>query len=189
MKNLFLFISIHIVFSTSAQVADFYKEELQFSVDSIWFRMQGDFYLARQSTSAQTMQLVFPVPQGTINLIDSFKVYDYSSQQMLAYQRGVSEFIFTVPFNNKDSIVFNIQYRQKICDTVLSYIITTVQDWHRPLKYASYCLRVPNYCIASRFSLPVDKSTTAQNYTLYWWERQFFTPHREFSFTCKCQQR
>lgn len=184
-KILLLLTTCFIALNVSAQVADFYKEELQFSVDSLWFRMQGDFYLAKRSATTREMQLSFPVPPGTMELIDSFKVYDYRLQLSLAYRRGNSEFIFTVPFDNNDSIVVNIQYRQKIQDSTLSYIITTVQDWLRPLKYASYSLIVPDYCTASHFSLPVDKCINIQNGKFYVWERHFFMPSVDFSFRCK----
>jgi len=185
MKKFLLLTTLLYCTCVRAQVVDFYKEELQFSVDSVWFHMQGDFYLARKSTTTHEISLSFPVPEGTMSLIDSFKVYDYDSQQWLAHLNGQSAFAFTAQFTNKDSIVLQVQYRQRIVDSSLSYIITTVREWQHPLSYAAYSLRVPSYCTTWDFSLPVDKQLALPNATLYIWQRHNFMPNCDFNFKYK----
>lgn len=165
-----------------AQESDFYREELRFSVDSQWFTMQGDFFLARSSASVTTLRLGFPVPEGTMGLIDTFSVYDYQSQRYLPAVRGRSEFNFSAPFGKKDSIVLHISYRQRIADTVLCYIITTVQAWGRPLRYAAYSLEVPEYAQVSGFSLADPYIVRSGSSKVYMWERHNFMPRDDIKF-------
>ncbi len=182
MKIVLLVLFRLIAFSSVAQDADFYREELRFAVDSQWFTMQGDFFLARSSALATTQRLGFPVPEGTMGLIDTFSVYDYHSQRNLPAGRGRSEFYFTAPFGPHDSIVLHIRYRQRIADTALCYIITTVQAWGKPLRYATYSLEVPDYAEASGFSLTDPYVVPSGTSKVYMWERRNFMPTDDFKF-------
>lgn len=175
---LFVLVSIHL----SAQKVDFYREELRFTVDSQWFYMQGDFFFARLSETVTDQNIGFPVPEGTMGLIDTFSVYDYQSQQYVMTGRGRSGFKFNISFAQHDSVVLHIRYRQRIADTSLCYIITSVQAWGKPLRYAAYSLEVPHYAEVSGFSLTDPHTFTSEKSRVYMWERYNFMPTTDIRF-------
>lgn len=187
MNRLFLLLFALVSINGWGQTADFFKEELRFTVDSAYFHMQGDFYLLRNSSELNSMKLSFPVPSEATQFIDSLYVYDYASEKNINTFKIDSVFYFTVLFSDKDTAIFNISYKQKLQpnDSSLTYIITTVGYWGRPLQYASYSLLVPDYIEASSFSLNVDKQLNLGREMLFMWERYSFMPETDFSFKIK----
>jgi hypothetical protein len=168
----------------AAQLPDFYSEELRFAIDSQYFYMQGDFFIAANKNNTPYFPLSFPVPDGTMGLIDTFSVYDYSSNSFIKSSKGKSAFYFPADLST-DSIVLHIKYRQRIAGTALCYIITTVQQWGRPLAYASYALEIPEYWEASSFSLDNPHIVNIQGSKIFMWERINFMPSSDFCFTIK----
>lgn len=181
---LFLLVSVLV----NAQKADFYREELRFAVDSQWFYIQGDYFFARASESVAEQKIGFPVPEGTMELIDTFSVYNYQSQQYVSTGRGRSGFNFNVSFAQHDSIVLHIRYRQRITDSSLRYIITSVQAWGKPLRYAAYSLEVPHYAEVSGFSLGDPHIFTTEKSRVYMWERYHFMPITDISFNYRLKK-
>ena len=122
MKILILFL----LFAALAygQRADFYKEDITFRLDSVSFDVDGYYWFANRNTLPVNSDIFYPFPQNTGGAIDSVRLYNISAGQMTKYKQegnfGISFQLFIAP---KDSLLFQIGYRQQVKNDSAVYIL------------------------------------------------------------------
>jgi hypothetical protein len=77
-----------------------------------------------------------------------------------------------------DSIVAEFVYHQKIHAEYARYIVTSARMWGRPLRYASFEIRLPEGAEPIEFSYPFERRGTGAE-TYYAWETESFFPDRD----------
>ena len=82
------------------------------------------------------------------------------------------------PACSGDTVTVESIYRQKIATEYARYIVTTTQAWGRPLRRASFEIRLPPGAIPLEFSFPFEQHGTASE-TSYTYEARDFFPDRD----------
>jgi hypothetical protein len=75
-----------------------------------------------------------------------------------------------------DTIVAEAVYRQKVYAKYARYIVTTTRAWGRPLRHASFEIRLPPAAVPLDFSFPFKPTDGGARYT---YEASDFFPDRD----------
>ena len=176
---LFFFLSSTIL----AQTTDFFKEDITFYMDSIYFRVNGYYWFSNNSDKPIQNDIYYPFPNYSNEKIDSITVFNLSSGINTNFvhqgEHGISFDMFLEPH---DTIIFQIKYRQELISDSAVYILRTTQNWLKPLKYSEYKLIVSKYFKISKFSYPPLRSYEIQNKKIYFWKMKNFMPLKDMIF-------
>jgi len=162
---------------------DFFKEDITFRLDSIFFHIEGYYWFANQSDKALRKEIYYPFPYSTGSQIDSIQVYDISVGHEIIFRKednyGIS---FPLSIASNDTALLQIKYRQKINSDSVVYILKSIQNWNKPLKNAEYKLITHDSFMINRFSYRPDSLFKIENYKIYYWKRENFIPNQNMIF-------
>jgi hypothetical protein len=175
-----------ILFFTSfsfGQRADFFKEDLTFRLDSVYFDVDGFYWFANHSNKPVISNIFYPFPYNAGSEIDSVRLYDISAGQKPRYRKednnGISFVLHVAPL---DTVLFQIGYRQKLNSDSVVYILKTTKGWGKPMNWAEYKLIVPDYITIKEFSYPPDKTYKIEKNKIYYWKKLNFMPNMDMVF-------
>jgi len=183
MRYLFLFCILLIFQVSRCQSVDFYREDLVFSIDSVYFTVNGTYYFRNTSDKQVSFPVAYPVPRvGFQEAIDTLVVYDIERPEIpVKLMHKDTMYLFQAKIDAGSSEAFVIAYRQKHDNHSAKYILTTTSYWGKPLEEASYDLLVPGYIHITGFSYPPDSSTAFREEKIYHWKKKEFMPDKDFT--------
>lgn len=168
----------------NAQRPEFFKEELEFGIDSVWFSVKGDYYFRNPSHTGIKPVIIFPVARvAGYKSIDTIFVLDTSDpahQLVVTVQDTTAAFVIDLPAFSEKRIM--IYYRQHHNGNEAKYILLSTKTWGKPLEKAVYHLLAEKKYQFSHFSLTPDNILDFDNVTIYSWERTNFMPDIDFVF-------
>jgi len=170
-----------------SQQIDFYREEITFELDSLFFTVNGDYYFRNTSDNLLSPKVTFPIASsGSQRLLDTIMVF---AQENLANPVPVTLkdtlARFTINLPPESERMFKVIYRQRHNGSAAKYILTSTNFWKKPIEDARYSLVVPHYIDITGFSIPPDSDTNFGDRRIYYWKKAQFMPDKEFilSFT------
>ena len=176
----FIFIVSTISF---AQRADFFKEDITFRLDSLHFDVEGYYWFANNSDKAVNSEIFYPFPDLPGGTIDSIRLFYITSGQLTVYKLepkyGMTFNLFIPP---KDTILYQIGYRQKLTGNSALYILRSTKAWGKPLQQAEYKLITSSRFIIKKFSYRPDKIYNIDNNKIYYWKKSSFMPVKDMIF-------
>ena len=180
----FLFVFLLSSNSKAQNPVSFFAEYIDFILDSQYFSINGIYSFRNNSGKIVNQQILFPFAVKT-TLIDTIRVTDLNSQQMLNFIVMDSAILFTLKILPKDSTDINIFYRQK-SSAKNTYIITTTQMWGQPLEKAIYTLTTQKDLAINSFSYnPDSMKISDSNKKIYLWKKYHFSPQLNFDILMK----
>jgi len=183
MKN-FVFIFFLLAITTSSQRADFFREDITFRLDSTYFDVEGYYWFANHFAEMVKSEIFYPFPNGQSGTIDSIRLYNISSGNIVGYKKeGSSGISFLMSIDPFDTLLFQIGYRQKIIGDSAIYILRTTQGWGKPILLAEYKLIVPDSFRLKQFTYQPDKSYKMEKFIIYYWRKDNFMPDKEMIFS------
>jgi hypothetical protein len=182
-RLLFLFLVLYSGFAAGQRIG-FFKEELVFTLDSISFSLNGDYYFRNPSASAVDYTIFYPVSRTPgYAAIDTIVVYDVSKPgQPLLVEIKDSIASFSLSFLPLEKKCVKIYYRQRHNGASARYILMTTHNWHQPLELAKYSLVTVKNTTVSHFSIPPDQSEDFGETRIFYWTRKQFMPETDFVF-------
>jgi hypothetical protein len=161
--------------------------------DAEWIRLDiagdslevsGTFLLLCRAPIEEPTPLFFPFPRDS--LLGGARMVS------LAYRTGagppvpagweeipsVSGVRWWIPPCRGDSVAAEVVYRQKIVPGYARYIVTTARVWGRPIRYASFEIRLPPGAEPLDFSYPFE-CREADGETFWVYETRDFSPDRD----------
>lgn len=176
-----LFVLLSLAFlAASLSALNFEAEELSFSLEKGFWEMDGLFYFANYTAEPVSKVIFFPVPQDSLNLAPELISLGLSLADSLASCTLLNQFeegfTFSLSMPEQHFCAVRIVYRQKLLGNTAKYIISSANTWGKPLRFASYSLRLGKGLELSKlpFANPVHKEG------LLYWEFRDFRPETEF---------
>ena len=185
MKTVLAFIALVLTsLSLSAQRPEFFKEELEFGLDSVWFSVKGDYYFRNPSSKGIKPMIFFPVARSegypSIDTILIMDTSDPAHQLDVTVKDTIAGFMIDLPAFSEKRIM--IYYRQRHNGREAKYILLSTKSWGKPLEKAVYHLLSDKKFHFSYFSLTPDNILDFGSVTIYSWERSNFMPDSDFIF-------
>ena len=183
MRKIFLLLSFLLLTQTLiAQSFDFYKEEISFGIDPVFFSVSGDYYFRNNTGRMLSPEITYPVRKSAPGKpFDTVMAYDVSGQA-LSLKMTITDTIalFKInlpPYAHK---MIRVIYRQRHNGTEARYILLTTKKWNKSLEEARYSLVIRKNIIVDHFSIAPDRSVEFGDTTVYYWKRKNFMPDRDF---------
>jgi hypothetical protein len=178
----FLFIVLNIATFTHAQRIEFFREDISFGIDTVFFSVNGDYYFRNSSDESRSFVIVYPVrSNGTAKPIDTIMVFDQADITH-ALKVDVKDTLVTFAINMPPHSVktLKIIYLQRHKGNIVRYILLTTKFWDKPLEIANYNLIVKKNIQINDFSLKPDNSIYFGETVIYYWKREQFMPAMDF---------
>ncbi len=106
----------------SGQRADFFKEDITFRLNGVYMDVEGYYWFVNNSPITVNSDIYYPFPNYSGEKIDSIRLYNISEGKNTYYKfddiHGISFNLFIAP---KDTVVFQIGYRQNIIGDSVTY--------------------------------------------------------------------
>ena len=177
---LFSFLTLLLFGNSYAQPLEFYKEDLELSVEKNNFKLKGKYYFCNTSSEAVKQLIMYPFPEdgSLFGKIDSVSVY---CEGFLIPLKNISlsGVRFDVDVEPYKSKCYDIYYSQQLLANKAKYILMTTQKWGKPLKSASYNIALPEKWLLDSLSYQYDTSYIQNNKQIYYWERNDFMPDKD----------
>ncbi|MEN8225396.1 MAG: hypothetical protein ABFS05_08555 [Bacteroidota bacterium] len=184
MRKLFLIILLAVFVSQnlSAQIPDFYREDLTFILDDSSFTVTGYYYFLNTTDEDQKLDMFYPFPAS-----ESYaKITD-----VYAYKHGNPLKNALLHYNDKAAIVnleidagkttmIRIGYTQQLNGNKAEYILMSTKSWGQSLKEVNYTLIAPHDLKIDSLSYPPDFSNDKSGKAIYYYHKENFMPDREF---------
>ncbi len=166
------------------QGVNFIREDINFTLDPDYFYVDGYYWFANDSDGNIDGTIFFPVGEKTEkSLFDSVYVFKMPLnilQRIL--KQTTSGFFFKLNIPGRDTLVYNIKYRQKITSDSVTYILLSTRTWNRSLTIAEYKLILKPGIVVSKFSYAPDKEFFINHDIIYFWKRKNFMPEKNLMF-------
>lgn len=166
----------------SAQVPDFYREDLTFILDDSSFTVSGYYYFMNTDEQDEKLDLLYPFPADeTFHEVTDVYAYIYGNplkNALLHYNDRAAMVKLEVAAG--DNTMIRIGYTQAISGNKAEYILTSTKTWGKSLKEVNYTLIVPEKLQLDSLSYLPDFSNTKSGKTMYYYHKENFMPDREF---------
>ncbi len=166
----------------SAQIPDFYREDLTFILDDSSFTVTGYYYFYNAGEKNKKLDMLFPFPDdityGTISDVYAFVDGNPLKDVLLYYNTRAAMIKLAIEAGKKTKI--RIGYTQELKGEMAEYILTSTQAWGQALKEVNYTLIIPEEMQIDSLSYPPDFSNTKAGKTIYYYHKEMFMPDREF---------
>ncbi len=148
----------------------FIKEYITITVYRDYCVLEGD-YLFDNPNKIST-KLVYPfVINDHLNFPDSIFVRDQDGER-IPYETKSSGIEF--PFQKQS--FFNAYYRQKTDNQYFEYILTSTQNWGKPLEEMTFQINIPEYLNLTELSLSYNTLEKKDSFTTYTIKRKNYMP-------------
>jgi hypothetical protein len=186
-KRIFILLFILIANTAAqAQELEFYKEDLNFTIRKGFFYVDGIYYFSNPGGESVRKVLFYPFPTsdtfyGPVKDVSILEIADSNTNRLIKQTRNGAMFAIDLP--PYESTKFRIRYTQPVYGNRSEYILTTTQNWGKPLELAHYSLTVPPELVNLQFSIPPDSTQRVGTDAIYYWERKNFIPDTNMIFT------
>lgn len=156
------------------QKFEFIGENIDFSIDSGLFSINGIYYFVNGSNHEVWKTILFPFAQNNDSVVVK-RVYNLTYSENLSYHPKNNAITFKMRILPQDTIMVNIAYSQKTAKEN-RYILKSTQTWGQALKRANYSLTVDASVQIDSLSIKPD----GVNNHVYFWSKQDFYPTEDF---------
>lgn len=185
LRNRSIWVILLLLFAStfvSAQKPEFFKEDISFGIDSLFFSVNGDYYFRNTSDDIHKFVVVYPVRSNdTSKPIDTIMVFDLGNPGGILkvdVKDTLATFAISLPPHSEKTV--RVFYRQRHNGKEVRYILLTTKFWNKPFERADYSLAVGRNIKINNFSLKPDKSVDFGETVIFYWERENFMPENDF---------
>jgi len=177
------FLSLLVVFfiagNSFCQPLSFYRESLNFELDSSRFYISGMYFIRNLTNQDQSTGIYYPYIYET-EIIDSISVYHCNTMQFIEPLPGKKGHQFNITIPASDSIILHIKYNHLHNQKDVTYILSTTKFWNHPFQMADYTLRIKEEVCIDKLFLPSDSTWKDNQYRYYFWKRYNYMPVSDF---------
>lgn len=188
MRKVLLSVTLLLIFQNLfSQDFDFFKEEIVFEIDSVFFTVNGDYYF-RNNTGKDVSPLIsYPVRSNDSRPpFDTIMVYDQSDPSTPVRVKIIdTAALFTIHLPPHAEKMIKVVYRQRHDGSGARYILLTTKLWNKAFEDARYSLVVRKSIVIQEFSFAPDRSVDFGDTTIYYWSRKNFMPEKDFEVRFK----
>ena len=168
-----------IVFSIG-QFPDFYRENINITVEDSSAEVEGYYYLFNNSVDDMKITLAYPFPTNEDLIFPSeIRVFDNTHKNEISYKKNKKIISFPVPISALDSTIILINYTQKCADNYFEYILTSTKAWGKPLEMAEFTIGIDSTLKLISHSYDFDSTYQEKDKTYYNFKRKNFFPNED----------
>jgi hypothetical protein len=170
-----------------ASSLDFVRENIYVSLrlpDTMC--VTGEYFFAAKDGAALTTAVVYPFPvDSTIVFPHAISVTDRTGA--VSFQSHPEQAMILLPVNvaKGDTSKTTVTYRQKLRGNVGRYILTTTQNWQKPLGKCMYEVSVPRDVTLTFLSYESDTVFEKKGALVYRFGKDNFMPTKDLVFSFK----
>ncbi len=181
MRYLTIFTLIFLYGFTKAQSLQFYREDINFTINNGYFYVDGIYNFCNNGDNEIKKTLFYPFPQNDLNGdIDSVFAIDLENNISVLSKNGETGAFFYVDIEPYGVGSFRVGYRQKINGNKAEYILLTTKNWRTPFDNAYYKLNMPDKYSVEFLSYKPDSVKLINQNNIYYWTKKDFMPDRNF---------
>jgi hypothetical protein len=183
MRYILLVIGLNFLCFSYSQELQFYQEKLDFTINANEFRLDG-LYVFNNGTADTIKQFImYPFPQspglGKIKTLSIEALYPLNDSSVLVNfdQKAAGFRLQVYPY---DTAIIRVKYAQTVPHRKAEYILTSAQQWRRPLQQADFTLSIPFDLKVDSLSYDADSLIFSKGVVRYEWNFKDFKPDRNF---------
>ncbi len=182
MKTACMFILLSII--VFGQKADFFSERVTMKLSDDIVDIIGYYYFHNPTQTTYSQALYYPfIVNEENNYPDLISVSNLSKGVLVKYINLKEGILFNLTIEPKDTIVYEVSYRQKIHSKKAEYILTTTKYWKKPFTLAEYYVVIPSKFTDIEFSIPAKEDSVTHQYKYYSFKEENYLPAENLLIT------
>ena len=177
-----ILISVFFIQDLSAQIPDFYREDLTFILDDSSFTVTGYYYFLNTSEEDKKMDMLYPYPAsddyGKITDVYAYKHGNPLKNALLHYNDKAA--IINLEIDAGETTMIRIGYTQELTGNKAEYILMSTKSWGQSLKEVNYTLIAPHELKIDSLTYPPDFSNDKSGKAIFYYHKENFMPDKEF---------
>jgi hypothetical protein len=146
--------------------------------------VHGSYLFVNPKPEAVTQAILYPFPvDSTMGFPFSASIRRENSPKELPYSKTYNGILFASEVGSKDSARYHITYSQKVKGNNGRYILTTTQQWGRPLHYSALSVSIAANRVLKFVSFDTDSVLLKSNKLEYRFFFRNFMPVKDLIFT------
>jgi hypothetical protein len=170
-------LSIFVFICSISQLPDFYRENINITVNDSTAEVEGYYYLFNNSVDDIKITLAYPFPlNGGLEFPFVISVFNNTARDNIAYKKRKNSISFPVFISALDSTIILINYTQKCTNRYFEYIVTSTKLWGKPLELAEFTIEIDSNLKLSSHSYGFDSTYKEKDKTYYYFKKENFFP-------------
>jgi len=166
----------------ATSLAQFVREEISIHVHGEYCTLVGRYEFRNTQNHAALWPIFYPLLNtDTIPLADSIRIRDAGTEELLPFESGVSGVSFALNMPPRASKSIRISYRQRTPKQRMDYILTSTQQWGKPLESATFRVVVPDSLRLTHMSPDYDSLMKRGHDVEHFIHKKVFMPHSNLS--------
>jgi hypothetical protein len=146
--------------------------------------LDGKYEFRNNENQAALWPIFYPLLNtDAIPLADSVQIHDAQTGQPLPFESGINGISFALNMPPLASRSIRISYRQLTPKRRMKYILTSTQQWGRPLESATFRIVVPDSLTIEHISIPASIHSRQDHDVEYLIEKKAFMPRSNLIIT------
>ncbi len=179
---LIIFLVLFSFVELSAQIPDFYREDLTFILDDSSFTVTGYYYFMNSSEEGEKLDMLYPFPShdsyGEITDVYAYKHGNPLKNALMHYNENAA--IVNLEIDAGKTTMIRIGYTQELNGNQAEYILLSTKAWGKSLKEVNYTLITPHNMVIDSLSYPPDFSNDKSGKAIYYYHKEDFMPDKDF---------
>lgn len=168
----------------------FKKENITVSIIACdTLEVQGIYFFENRDSSSATMMIHYPFPVDDSwqypHLISVENLSERKPVDFITKRDGVNWYLSLPPLSVDSTKVI---YRQRVFRLRGRYILTTTQDWGKPLEKAAFKVVVPENSTLTYWSFQSDSVSVKNGQVIYQAWKENFYPEEDLMLEWSCDQ-
>ncbi|MBD3226207.1 MAG: DUF4424 domain-containing protein [Caldithrix sp.] len=160
------------------QSIHFFRETIHINLTDDHCQVKGIYYFKNLNNYSVTQNLSYPFAvNNALPFPDSITVKDSLKGQKINYVIGKSRVNFLVKVPPKSVAIYTVYFRQRTPERQMEYLLTTTQNWNRPLDRADFYIKRPKHLNIVKLSHPFELQETGGDHQVYVMRKEHFMPH------------
>jgi len=164
----------------------FYREYVTVEPSRGSTRVSALYYFRNDSDEHVKQGIRYPFPVDRFHLYPRVvRVWEKNGDDLrpMGFVHKDRDVLWSMELEAREEVVVRVDYTQEIRRPRAIYIVTTTQDWRRPIETAEFEFRVPAGLDSVRLSFEADRREVEGDTIVYYVKYNDFMPDEDLTVT------
>ncbi|MCX6149918.1 MAG: hypothetical protein NTX22_05270 [Ignavibacteriales bacterium] len=164
-----------------SQPLDFFREKIEIEVGGNYCKLIGKYFFSNSSKQPLIQTFYYPfIVNDSLPYPDKISVVNNRDNSLIKFKKQKKGIILQAKISSNDTLIYTVEYSQKTPYSMFEYILTTTQEWHKPIVEAEYVVKIPKKFKLDFNSLGYDNKSIQKRFTVYNLQKKYFMPDKNF---------
>lgn len=166
----------------------FYREYVTVEPSQGSTRVSALYYFRNDSDKRVRQGIQYPFPVDRFHLYPRVvRVWEKNGDDLrpMGFVHRDRHVLWRMDLEPREEVVVRVDYRQEIRRPRAVYIVTTTQEWKRPIEVAEFEFRIPAGLDSVRLSFEPDRREVEGDTIVYYVRYDDFMPDEDLTVTWK----